>query len=394
MISQFIVKSFIKDNKNVKDKKVRGRYGLLAGIIGVILNLMLFIIKLSVGILTNSLAATVDAFNNLSDSASSIVTIFAFKIANKPADEEHPFGYGRIEYITALIVAFMVMLVGFEFVKTSIDKIFHPSKTIFKFIPFLLIIFSMLTKIWLSIFNKYVGEIIESSALKAASFEAFSDVAISGCIAISLVLSKYFSFELDGYLGIAVAIILLYSGFRMVKETLTPLLGAAPDAELVKKIKDNVMAYDNISGVHDIIIHNYGPDRWMASIHAEVPNNIDIVKIHNIIDKAEKEISEELNIYLVIHIDPIYVNDGEVLSIKKQLLKILKEFPLIKSIHDFRIVSEENQKELIFDAVVDSSIKLSREGEITLKRNICENVKQMNPLYTCNITLDKDFQHL
>lgn len=391
MFSKFLVKKFVPNYERTEEDSVRGAYGLLGGVVGIIVNLMLFIIKLSVGIIAKSIAVTADAFNNLSDAASSIITILGFKLSHKPADEEHPFGHGRIEYISALVVSFMVMLVGFQFIKSSFQRIINPEKVIFETIPFVLILISIGFKVWLSRFNKFVGESINSSALKAASFDALGDVITSSTVALSLLISKFTSFPIDGYIGIVVALIILYSGYSLIKETLNPLLGEAPDEELVSSIKNSVLSYDGIKGVHDLIIHNYGPGRCMASIHAEVPSNSSLVHIHEVIDKAEKEISEKLRLHLVIHMDPICVDDEEVLKVQEELESILKESPIIKSMHDFRMVGEGDIRNLIFDVVVDSN---KREKHITdeyIKSNIIEKVKLIHPKYNCIITVDNDF---
>ncbi len=292
MLSKLLVIKFVKDYKNINHKEVRDSYGYLASIIGILTNIFLFIIKISVGLISQSIAVTADAFNNLSDAASSIITFLGFKLASKPADKEHPFGHGRIEYISGLIVSFIVLLVGFEFIKSSFDRIKNPSIVKFQWIPFLLILFSIVIKLWLSRFNKYIGVTINSGALKASSLDALSDVVTSSSVALSLLLAKWVSFPIDGYFGILVSLFIIYSGISLIKETLDPLLGEAPDKELVSEIIEMVMSYELIMGVHDLIVHNYGPGRCMASIHAEVPSNESIVKIHEVIDKAENEISK------------------------------------------------------------------------------------------------------
>lgn len=393
MVAQYLVKKFVKDYEDVKNEKVRTSYGFLGGTIGIIVNIILFIIKLSAGLIVNSIAVTADAFNNLTDSASSLITIVGFKLSNMPADEEHPFGHGRLEYISALIVAFMVMFVGFQFTKSSFDRIMNPSPVEFEVIPFVLMIASILTKVWLSRFNRFVGNSIDSAALKASSMDALGDVIITTTVALSLLISRFTLLPIDGYIGIAVSLFILYSGYKLIRETLNPLLGESPDKELVENIKSSVLSYKHIDGVHDLIIHNYGPGRCMASIHAEVPADINIVEIHDIIDEAEREISEKLNIYLVIHMDPINVDDIEVHQTKDELIGVLKQFPVVKSIHDFRVVGEGEHKNLIFDVVVDSTAKLNSEDEERLKNDICTGVKRAYPYYNCNITLDKDFTH-
>jgi len=390
MFFEFIVNRFIKNNSNVKDNAVRNSYGILGGIIGIIINVILFIIKLSVGLLVSSIAIMADAFNNLSDAASSLITILGFKLSNKPADREHPFGHGRIEYLSALIVAFMVMLVGLQFIKSSFERIVNPSPVTFELVPFILLFISIFLKIWLSRFNKFVGEIINSTALKASSVDALGDVFTSTCVSISFLAAKFTTFPIDGYIGMVVAIFIVYSGFTLIKDTISPLLGEAPDPELVTSIKEMVLSYDKILGAHDLIIHNYGPGKCMASIHAEIPSDISVVVIHEIIDKAEREISSALNIYLVIHIDPICVIEGEVQEAYEEILSLIQEYKFIESIHDFRVVGEGEVKNLVFDLVVTSS----KEFTITdteLVNKVSERIKKHHPYYNCIITVDKNF---
>jgi len=390
MFFEFIVNRFIKNNSNVKDNAVRNSYGILGGIIGIIINVILFIIKLSVGLLVSSIAIMADAFNNLSDAASSLITILGFKLSNKPADREHPFGHGRIEYLSALIVAFMVMLVGLQFIKSSFERIVNPSPVTFELVPFILLFISIFLKIWLSRFNKFVGEIINSTALKASSVDALGDVFTSTCVSISFLAAKFTTFPIDGYIGMVVAIFIVYSGFTLIKDTISPLLGEAPDPELVTSIKEMVLSYDKILGAHDLIIHNYGPGKCMASIHAEIPSDISVVVIHEIIDKAEREISSALNIYLVIHIDPICFIEGEVQEAYEEILSLIQEYKFIESIHDFRVVGEGEVKNLVFDLVVTSS----KEFTITdteLVNKVSESIKKHHPYYNCIITVDKNF---
>lgn len=390
MFFELIVNKFVKDNSNVKDDTVRNSYGVLGGIIGIVVNIILFIIKLSVGVIVSSIAIMADAFNNLSDAASSLITILGFKLSNKPADREHPFGHGRIEYLSALIVAFMVMVVGLQFIKSSFERIVNPSPVIFELVSFILLIVSIFFKIWLSRFNKFVGEKINSSALKASSADALGDVFTTTCVAISFLASKFTSFPIDGYIGMFVALFIVYAGFNLVKDTINPLLGEEPDPELVESIERMVLSYDNILGSHDLIIHNYGPGKCMASIHAEIPGNINVVDIHEVIDKAEREISKALKIYLVIHIDPICVIEGEVKEAYDEILSIIEKYDYIESIHDFRVVGEGDIKNLIFDVVIEPSKKLSIT-DTELINIISEGVKKYHPSYNCVITIDKHY---
>lgn len=391
MFSELLVRTFIKDKENIQKEDVRNKYGYLAGIVGIISNLALFAVKLFVGILTSSIAVTADAFNNLSDMASSVVTIIGFKLASIPPDKEHPFGHGRLEYISALVVAFMVMLVGIQFVKSSIERILNPVGVKFEFISLILLIISILVKVWLSRFNKYIGDKIDASALKAASLDALGDVFTSSCVVISFFISKFTTIPIDGYVGIAVSLAILYAGYSLVKDTISPLLGEAPDPELVKAINQGVLSYEHVNGVHDLIIHNYGVGKCIASIHAEIPADIDIMTIHDIIDTAEREISEKLKIHLVIHMDPICIENEEIATAREEVEKIIKYNPVIKSMHDFRIIGHGEHKNLIFDVVVDNDKLEKIMCEDELKENIKKCIKDVHPEYNCVITIDREY---
>lgn len=391
MISQLLVKTFVKDSENIQSEVVRNKYGYLAGMVGIFANLILFIVKFSVGLITSSIAVTADAFNNFSDMASSIVTIVGFKMASKPADKEHPFGHGRIEYISALIVAFMVMLVGVQFIQSSIKRILNPVSITFELVPFILLLVSIFIKFWLSRFNKYVGNKIDSSALKAASVDALGDVFTSSCVVVSFLATKFTTLPIDGYIGILVSLAILYAGFTLVKETISPLLGEAPDEELVKAINQSVLSYNHVTGVHDLIIHNYGVGKCMASIHAEIPANIDVMTIHDIIDEAEREISKKLNIYLVIHMDPICVESDEIIEARDEVENILEDYPFVKSMHDFRIVGDHEKKNLIFDIVVNPGDINNGITEEDLKEEITNKIKKAHPQYNCIITVDREY---
>ena len=388
MITNYLIKTFVKDNEKVDNIKVRNSYGNLAGAVGILVNVLLFSIKLSVGLLAGSVAVMADAFNNLSDAASSIITIIGFKMANKPADAEHPFGHGRIEYISALIVSFLVMLVGLQFIKSSLERITNPSIVKFEVIPFLLLLVSIFFKLWLSKFNKTVGHKINSSALKAAATDALGDVFTSSTVVISFLLAKFTQFPLDGYIGVFVACAIIYSGYGLIKETLNPLLGEAPDPVLVNNISDMVMSYENINGIHDLGVHNYGPGRIMASIHAEIPSDIDVMTIHHIIDTAEREISKKLNIYLVIHMDPICVDTDEIIDARKIVEDVLKTYPAVKSLHDFRVVGENDIKNLIFDIVVNPIDLNDCFTKEKLSQFIERDIKKLHPQFNCIITVD------
>lgn len=391
MLSNLLVTKFIKNKDDVQSEKARSSYGILGGVVGIIINFTLFLIKISVGLLVSSIAIMADAFNNLSDTASSIITIVGFKMAEKPADAEHPFGHGRIEYLSALIVAFMVMIVGFQFVKSSVERILNPSEVKFDTIPFILLLISITLKIWLSAFNKFVGNKINSSALKAASVDALGDVFTSSCVSISFLASKFTTFPVDGYFGVVIALFIIYSGFNLVKDTINPLLGEAPDKELVENVKNLVLGYEHITGVHDLVIHNYGHGKCMSSIHAEIPSDIDVMEMHEIIDTAEREVSDKLGIYLVIHMDPICVTDAEINRTLVEVSKIINYNPLIISMHDFRIIGKGEKKNLVFDIVVDPETLNKVMTHDDLKEGIINSVKEIHPDYNCIITIDNNF---
>lgn len=391
MVAEFLIKKFIINYQNIEEEKTRNAYVYLASIVGILCNLLLSIIKISVGFISGSVSITADGFNNLSDMASSIITMVGIKLANRPADKEHPFGHGRMEYLSALVVAFMVMLVGVQFVKTSFERILNPVAVSFEIIPFILLLISLLIKLWLSRFNKFMGLKINSTALKAASVDALGDVFTSSCVLISFLAAKFTALPIDGYVGLIVSAAILYAGYSLIKDTISPLLGEAPDEELVKKIKQGVLSYDNIIGVHDLIIHNYGVGKCMASIHAEIPSNIDLVTIHEIIDSAEREISQKLNIYLVIHMDPMCIHDDKINKVKGEVQEILLKYKTIKSMHDFRITEGKDKINIIFDIEVNAYEVNTPDKEEELKGKLESDIKKLNPLYNCVITIDKYF---
>lgn len=305
MLSELLIHKFIKNYEDIENPKVRDKYGYLGGTMGIITNLLLAAAKFVIGRISNSISLIADAMNNLSDATSSIITIAGFKFASKPADKEHPFGHGRVEYISGLLISFIVLFIGVEFVKSSYERIIHPVKTEFQWIYLAILALSIVIKMWMGKFNKTIAKSINSSALAASSIEAFVDVIICTCIIISLVLSRYTNLVIDGYIGLLVSMFILYSGYVLIKDTLNPLLGEAPDPELAKNIIEKVKEYDHIKGVHELVIHNYGPRKILASIHAEVPKDISLDEIHKVVDKAEKEISEDLKVHLIIHLEPV-----------------------------------------------------------------------------------------
>ena len=391
MISEFLIRKFIKNSNDTRSKKVRSDYGYLGGIVGIVVNIFLFLIKLSVGLFVNSIAVIADAVNNLSDVGASMVTIFGFKLSSKPMSKGMLFGHGRIEYISGLIVAFLVLMVGFEFIRTSIDRIKNPVPVQFAWVPFILLLVSILFKVWLSKFYKTVGDKINSSALKASSVDSLSDVVSSSTVVISLLISKFTTLPIDGYIGVIVSLVILYAGYNLIKDTLDPLLGVAPDEELVKDIHKMLLAYEHIDGTHDLMVHNYGPGRIIASIHAEIPEDISVVKAHEVVDRAEKEISAELDIHLLIHMDPVTTKDEEILSAKDELMTVLDKFSFINSFHDFRVVGEGDYKNLIFDVVVNHDFVITKESQLKLQQQINMELKKIQPNHNAIVTVDPSY---
>lgn len=392
MLRNALVKTFIKDSENTRDKGVRQAYGYLGGFVGIAVNLILSGVKITVGLLVNSIAITADAVNNLSDAASAIITLAGFKITNKPADREHPFGHGRIEYISAMIVSFMVILVGFEFFKSSIDRIRNPRELKFDITVFVILLLSIGVKVWLSRFYKKLGRTIGSKAMEATATDSLSDVVTTSVVSLSLLASRWITFPIDGYIGLVVALLIMYAGFSLTKETLNPLLGDAPEPELIAEITEKALSYEGIIGVHDMIVHNYGPGRCVVSLHAEIPANMDIMKAHDVIDQAEQEISEELDIHIVIHMDPINTDDEVVQKTQEQVLEVLKEFPEELSIHDFRVVGGEEHKNLIFDLVVpyEYDEKMAKQ----LVKDVAKAIKSKYRHCNAIITIDRAYSIL
>ena len=388
-MTEFLVRRFIKDNENVKSAKVRTSYGLLASVVGIICNLILFGIKIVIGTLLNSIAVTADAFNNLSDATSSIIGFVGTKLANRPADKEHPFGHGRYEYVAALIVAFLVLEVGLSCLKSSFSKILHPEPLEFQFYLVIILVISVLIKVWLGVFNRKLGKRINSAIMKATSADAFGDVGITSATVLSVLLVKFAGLNIDGYIGLVVSVFVLLSGINILKETIQPLLGLAISVEDYERISRFVEKYDLIVGSHDLILHNYGPSALMATIHAEVPDTTSMDKAHGVIDQIERDAKEQLGILLVIHMDPVAVDDEQAMAAKEIVIDELKKLDEIGTIHDFRMVKGEEESKLIFDLVVPHSYSVTRENDLINK--LRDKVQEVNGHYECIITLEHSY---
>ncbi|HYF82198.1 MAG TPA: cation diffusion facilitator family transporter [Clostridia bacterium] len=392
MLTDMLIKTFVRDNENIRDKNVRQKYGYLGGFVGIVCNVMLSAAKVTIGLMSNSIAITADAVNNLTDAASSVITLIGFKITNKPADREHPFGHARIEYISAMIVSFLVILVGFEFLKSSFERVINPEVLKFDIISFSVLIISIGIKVWLSRFYKNIGRKIDSKTMEASATDSLSDVITTSVVAFSLLCSKWITFPIDGYIGLLVSAFIIYSGISLTRETLNPLLGEAPEPKFITEITEKTMRYEKIIGIHDMIVHNYGPGRCVVSLHAEIPAKMDIMEAHDIIDLAEQEISEELDIHLVIHMDPINTDDKVVQSTLEQVIEIITELREELTIHDFRIVGGEGHKNLIFDLVVP--YEYDEKKAKNLSAEVAQEIKARYPNYNAVIYIDRAYSVL
>ena len=389
-MTEFLVSKFIKDSANIESTEVRTRYGMLASVVGIFCNVLLFSVKLAIGLILSSLAVTADAFNNLSDAASSIISFVGVKMAGKPADAEHPFGHGRIEYIAALIVSFLVIEVGFTFFKSSISKIMHPEEITFDPVPFIIFILSILVKLWMAFFNNKLGKRIDSKVMLATAADSLGDVITTSATVISIVICHFTSINVDAIAGLIVSGIVIWSGVSIAKDTLEPLIGQRVPSELYQKITDMVESYEGIVGAHDLIVHNYGPNRSMATIHAEVPNDVSIEASHEIIDRIERDAKKELNILLVIHMDPVEMRDEEVLELRDKTSHIVHALDPELHFHDFRVLKENEQKNLIFDLVVPDSY--TEKDANRVMHQLIALLHEMEKNVDCIITLDRSFE--
>ena len=389
-MTEFLVNKFIKDSANIESTEVRTRYGMLASVVGIFCNVLLFSVKLAIGLILSSLAVTADAFNNLSDAASSIISFVGVKMAGKPADAEHPFGHGRIDYIAALIVSFLVIEVGFTFFKSSISKIMHPEEITFDPVPFIILILSILVKLWMAFFNNKLGKRIDSKVMLATAADSLGDVITTSATVISIVICHFTSINVDAIAGLIVSGIVIWSGVSIAKDTLEPLIGQRVPSELYQKITDMVESYEGIVGAHDLIVHNYGPNRSMATIHAEVPNDVSIEASHEIIDRIERDAKKELNILLVIHMDPVEMRDEEVLELRDKTSHIVHALDPELHFHDFRVLKENEQKNLIFDLVVPDSY--TEKDANRVMHQLIALLHEMEKNVDCIITLDRSFE--
>ncbi|OUN10711.1 cation diffusion facilitator family transporter [Flavonifractor sp. An91] len=387
-MTDFLIRHFVRDYQQVQDPAVRERYGVLSGGVGIFLNLLLSLGKFFAGVVTGSIAVTADAFNNLSDAGSSVVTLVGFKLAGQKADDGHPFGHGRIEYLAGLLVSLLILMVGVELGKTSIEKIIQPEEVAFSILSVGILVCSILIKLWMSLFNRKLGKRIHSAAMQATATDSLSDVVATSAVLAGTLIGHFAHVSIDGWIGVVVAVFILRAGWGAAKDTLNPLLGTAPDPELVKAIQQLVLSHEQVVGMHDLVIHDYGPGRRMCSFHAEVPEGDDIMEAHDAIDHIEREIQEKFGIETTAHMDPIATGDSEVARLREQMSELVREIDPDMSIHDFRLTRGPRHSNLIFDVVVPHRCRLSDEE---IRRRITEAAEQVVPGCYVVLQLDRSY---
>lgn len=386
---EFLIRRFVPDWQQVQRTDVRERYGTLAAAVGILSNIFLCIIKGLIGLFSGSIAVTADAVNNLSDAGSSVITLLAFKIAGKPADKEHPYGHARMEYISGMAVSFIIILLGLELMGSSFEKILHPEEVGVSALTYLVLIVSIAVKLWQGMFNRNLGKRISSEALQATAADSLNDVFSTGAVLLSTLVYQFTAIPIDGWVGMLVAIFITVSGVKLIMETGSPLLGQAPDPQMVRELEEKITAYDGVIGIHDLQVHNYGPGRVFATVHAEVPANRDILVSHDIIDNIEREVGHEMNLNLVIHMDPVVTDDERLNQLHAQVQQIVVGIDSDLSMHDFRAVFGPTHTNLVFDVVVPPGFSLS---DSELSRRIEQQVQTLGS-YFCVITVDHNYAY-
>ena len=385
---QLLARFFIKNYEQTESPSVRQSYGVLCGSVGIGFNILLFIGKFLAGLISNSIAITADAFNNLSDAGSSLITLIGFKMAGQKPDPEHPFGHGRIEYLTGLLVSLLILLMGVELIKSSVSKILHPEATECTPMVAGILIVSILVKLYMYLYNRSTGRKIDSAAMMATAADSLSDMLSTSVVLIATLIGKFTGLQIDGWCGLLVGIFILYAGFSAAKDTISPLLGQPPQKEFVEKIESIVQSYPQVLGIHDLIVHDYGPGRVMISLHAEVPASGDMLHLHDTIDNIERQLHRELHCDAVIHMDPVMNDDEETQELKKQVTCCLHELDKSLNLHDFRIVKGPTHTNIIFDILVPFKFQLS-DAEIS--RFMEEKIHSISASYYAVINIDKDY---
>jgi len=387
-MTNLLIRLFVGKNKDANDPTIRGKHVSLAGFTGIVVNILLFIGKLVVGILSASVAIIADAFNNISDAGSSVVTLIGYRLANKPVDKEHPLGHGRLEYVSGFIVDMLIILVGFELFKTSINKIIAPALPHVGTITLVLLGVAILVKVWLFVFYRKIARITQSSAVKAASFDSLTDCIATSLVLISALVARYAGLAIDGWAGIFVAAFILFAGIKAAKETIDLLLGSPPDPAFIEDIYEFVKDYPRLVGIHDVMVHDYGPGRQIVSFHAEVPSDSDINIAHEEVDTLERDMHEKFGCIVTVHLDPIVVNDPLVNELRELAQNAAKEVDPAFSIHDFRMTMGETNVNLIFDLLLPADCKMNAEEA---ENAVADKIRQHRPNCFCVIRAEHPF---
>ena len=387
-MTNFLIKLFIKDRDNVESQEVRGKYAMLSSITGIIVNILLSIFKIIIGVIANSMSIISDGLNNVSDAGSSIVTMIGFKMSQKKVDADHPWGHGRMEYITALFVDILIILVGFELLQSSVKKIISPELPRISNITITLLIIAILAKLWLFIFYRKIAKQINSAAIKGTAYDSISDSISTLAVLISAFVARIAEITIDGYVSLLVSFFILITGFKAIKEIIDILLGQKPDPEFVKEIEEFTKKYKEINGIHDIMVHDYGPGRKIVSFHAEVPANANILKAHDVIDQMEQDIFSEFGCITTIHMDPIVVDNEEINNMRKETEEIVKKINEKFSIHDFRMTDGGERINLIFDLVIPAGEKINVEQ---LVANVRKEIHNKNEKYYAVIKVEHSY---
>ena len=384
-MTELLLRLFIKDREHTEDPDTRADIGKLAGITGIVCNLLLFAGKLIMGLLSGALSIVADAINNLTDASSSVVTLLGFRMAQQPADEDHPFGHARYEYLSGLAVSALILVIGFELATSSIKKIINPEAVVFSVVTLLVLIASIAVKLWMSLFFNKLGRTIRSTALTATAADSRNDCISTGAVLAGLLIGHFLNINVDGWFGLGVALFILWSGIQNAKETISPLLGERAEKELIEKLTKLVMSHDKILGIHDLLIHDYGPGQCYATLHAEVSSEEDPLQSHELIDDIECDALEELNVHLVIHYDPVVLNDPEWNAVSGLLRKIVTDIDPNFSIHDFRMVRGSDRTTLIFDVVIPFDMMKNRKE---IKKEIRRALAETGETYVTVIRFD------
>ena len=387
-MGKFLVRLFVKDYKKTKDPVVRDRYGRLIAVVGILSNLLLSGAKIATGLLFGSIAIFADGMNNLADASSAIILLIGIRLAAKPADEGHPYGHARIEYITGLLISFFIVILGFQLLRASFDKIRFPEPIEFSWLLGAVLAVSILVKKWQAVFYTKVSRVFSSCTIKATAADSRNDVISTSAVLLSLFIGEFASLQLDGIMGALVAAFVIYSGVRLVLETSSPLLGNPPDPELVNAIRERILAYEGVLGIHDLIVHNYGPGRIFATVHVEVSAHGDLIASHDMVDDIEREISEELKIRLVAHMDPLDTEDPLTAELNTRINEIITALPGIIEIHDLRVVAGYSHHKIIFDVVVDPHCPYT---DSELKKLLNQKIKELSSTYYSVITVDRNY---